>query len=143
MGKKLTEHLSKGMERDFQKKFKLSFSEAKLNKTLLHKLKIVFHTESTRKVVEIAFYHLAILEINQKKSLYDFPAYDYIQRLQGLLGKHKGTLRVVTIPSWIIVATSGFVKEKYKRFEFNSIEDVIQLVISFIASHTECLLNHI
>lgn len=136
--RKLVAGLNQQIQGDLRKKFKLSFNEEKLNKDLVEKLKLIFGSSSTKRAIEQAFNTLAVLELSHQDSIHSFPAYDYIQKLNSLESdlEDKNTVYVST---WAVIATSNLVKNKYKKLEFNSVEDVINLIVSSIATKTNCL----
>ncbi len=139
--RKLISGLNQKIQKDLGKKIRISFDEKKLDTKILEILKRVFGTSSTQRVVENAFNSLALTELTQQESIYSFPAYDYMQKLTALEEEESQSLCSVYIPTWIIAATSKFVKKKYSKLEFKSVEEVINLVISFMADKTKCLWN--
>ncbi|MUG95288.1 hypothetical protein F7734_24160 [Scytonema sp. UIC 10036] len=138
--RKLIYGFNQNIQKDLGKKIRISFDEKKLDTKILEVLKLVFGTSSTQRVVENAFNSLALTELTRQESIYSFPAYDYMQKLTALEEESEG-LCSVYIPTWIIAATSKFVKKKYSKLEFKSVEEVINLVISFMADKTKCLWN--
>ena len=142
MATKLVSALTETLDKNLQKKLKLCINESKLDTKLLANLKLIFNTSSTRRVVEIAFQLLAVSELSQQKSIYKFPSYDYVEKLKSFDKKQSKQRTIcIHIPTWMIVATSRFIKEKYKKFQFKSLEEVVKLVISFTAHSSQYLLS--
>lgn len=137
--RKLIAALNKSIVNDLGTKIKLSFDEDMLDSTLIEPLKLIFGTSSTQRVVENAFTHLAISELDREKSIYSFPSYDYMQKIQILETKSLGKNCTIYIPTWMVIAISKIVIQKYTKLEFASVEEVINLVISFTAEQTKCL----
>lgn len=137
--RKLIAALNKSIVNDLGTKIKLSFDEDMLDSKLIEPLKLIFGTSSTQRVVENAFTHLAISELDREKSIYSFPSYDYMQKIQILETKNLGKNCTIYIPTWMVIAISKIVIQKYTKLEFASVEEVINLVISFTAEQTKCL----
>lgn len=57
------------------------------------------------------------------------------------LEENSEELNSIYIPRWIIAATSSFVKSKYSKLEFKSVEEIVNLVIDFVADKTKSLWN--
>lgn len=112
--RKLMTSLKQKTRKDLGKKLKLSYEESKLDSLALENLKLVFGTSSTQRIIENAFNILALSELTKQESIYDFPAYDYMQKLISL-GENSEELNSIYIPRWIIAATSSFVKNKYNK----------------------------
>lgn len=138
--RKLMTSLKQKTRKDLGKKLKLSYEESKLDSLALENLKLVFGTSSTQRVIENAFNILALSELTKQESIYNFPAYDYMQKLIAL-GENSEELNSIYIPRWIIAATSSFVKSKYNKLEFKSVEEIVNLVINFVADKTKSLWN--
>lgn len=137
--RKLIAALNKSIVNDLGTKIKLSFDEDMLDSKLIEPLKLIFGTSSTQRVVENTFTHLAISELDREKSIYSFPSYDYMQKIQILETKNLGKNCTIYIPTWMVIAISKIVIQKYTKLEFASVEEVINLVISFTAEQTKCL----
>ncbi len=137
--RKLIAALNKSIVNDLGTKIKLSFDEDMLDSKLIEPLKLIFGTSSTQRVVENAFTHLAISELDREKSIYSFPSYDYMQKIQILETKNLEKNCTIYIPTWMVIAISKIVIQKYTKLEFASVEEVINLVISFTAEQTKCL----
>lgn len=137
--RKLITALNKSIANDLGTKIKLSFDEDMLDSKLIEPLKLIFGTSSTQHVVENSLTHLAISELERAKSIYSFPAYDYMQKLQILESRNLDKSCTIHIPIWMVIAISKIVLEKYRKLEFASVEEVINLVISFTAEQTKCL----
>ncbi|MGB3204532.1 MAG: hypothetical protein WBB28_06050 [Crinalium sp.] len=137
--RKLINGLNQEIKKDIGKKVKISFDEKKINKEIVDILKLYWGTSSTQRVIEKAFDSLALSELKPHKSIHSFPAYDYMQKLLSLEDNEPENACAVYLPTWIVAATSKFVKNKYQRLEFKSVEEVIDLVISFLADETKSL----
>lgn len=113
---------------DLKNKQKLTFNNQKLNSAILNNLKIALATNSTKRVVEMIFRILAIAELSKKQSIYQFASYDYLDKIEQLEELSQGDC-TVSIPIWMLIATSELIKNKYQKFEFKSIEEVIETLI--------------
>jgi hypothetical protein len=109
-------------------KQKLTFNETQLDVDLLNNLKLALATNSTKRVVEMIFRILAIAELGQKQSIYQFPSSDYLDKIENLEKLSQGNC-TVNIPIWMLIATSELIKNKYHKFEFKTIEEVIETLI--------------
>lgn len=113
-----------------RKKQKLTFNDDKLDHDVLNKLKLALATKSTSKAVETIFINLATDELNKKQSIYQFPSSDYLDKIEYLSKLNQGNGAVnIHVPTWMLIATSELIKEKYKKFEFTSIDEVIDILI--------------
>jgi hypothetical protein len=137
--RKLIAALNKSIVKDLGTKIKLSFDEDMLDSKLIEPLKLIFGTSSTQRVIENAFTHLAIAELERQKSIYNFPSYDYMQKLQSLEAKNLEKDCAVHIPTWMVIALSKIVLEKYRKLEFSSVEEIVNLALGFTAEQTKCL----
>ncbi len=127
----------------FQEKQKLTFNEKKLDYEILNKLKLALVTKSTKKAVETIFTDLATDELKKKQSIYKFPSSDYLDKIEYLskLEQADGAVKI-HIPRWTLIATSELIKDKYKKFEFTSIDEVIDtLIIKYYFEKIQYLWN--
>lgn len=129
-----TTKLISGFQKDLPlyiaSKTKLVFDEKEIDSKPMEELKFALKTDSTGRVVEFVFYSLALSELKGKKSIYEFPAYDYAQNLQKLVEKlDSKNLCELFLPTWVIIATSKIVKNKVNKFQFTSIEEVLNILI--------------
>ncbi len=130
---KLTATLSKTLPENLKKTIKLCLDESKLDANRLEKLKSIFHTSSSTRVIELVLFALALSELEPHKSiLRDFPAGGYMQKIETLIENISAasTLEIFP-PRWVIVATSKIVKNKSNGLEFNTVEEVVELLIKF------------
>jgi len=129
---KLIASLSKTLPENIKNTIKLSFDESKLDANRLEKLKHIFQTSSSRRVVELVLFAVALSELEAHKSIFDFPAYDYIQKIKILLGKaYSANNLEIFPPIWVVIATAKIVKKKYNLFDFDTVEEVLELLVKF------------
>lgn len=123
-----------------ENKQKITFNQKKLNGAILNDLKLALSTTSTKKVVEYIFRMLAISELRKKRSIYKFPSPDYLDKIKNLEQLSQGDC-TVNIPIWMLIATSELIKNKYNKFEFKSIEEVIETLIQSSFDEIQYLWN--
>ena len=129
---KLIASLSKTLPENIKNTIKLHFDDNKIDANRLEELKNIFHTSSSRRVIELVLFAVALSELQAQKSIFDFPAYDYIQKIKSLLEKASSANNLEIFPPiWVIIATAKIVKNKYNLFEFNTVEEVLELPLKF------------
>ena len=138
--RQLLKSLSKKAKNKFRLKQKLIFDDEKLDNSVLNEVKDALATDSNRKAIEAIFTNLASSEISEKRSIYHFSSQDYLERLEKLSSDSKGQSEV-SIPGWMLIATSDLINKKYKDLEFDSVEDVINYLTEVYHSKINYLWN--
>ncbi len=142
--KQLISNLAKDLTNSpgLKKKQKLTFNEKKLDNEILNQLKLVLTTKSTKEVVKTIFTYLASDELNKKQSIYKFPSSDYLEKIEYIskVNKEDGAVNIY-IPKWMLIATSELIKDRYKKFEFTSIDEVIDILIQSYFDKIQYLWN--
>ena len=132
---KLIATLSRKLPENINKKIKLCFDENKLDASTLETLKKIFQTSSSLQALEFIWFALALSELEAHKSILGFPAYDYMQKIETLREKASTAKRKIFLPRWVVIATAKIVKNKYNSFEFDRIEEVLELSIKFVVEN--------
>lgn len=140
----LVSNLAKDLTNSLSKKQKLTFNENKLDSDILKKLKIALGTKSPSRAVEKIFSDLATDELEKKQSIYKFPSSDYLDKIEYFSklnqGEKDGAVNIY-IPRWMLIATSELIKDRYQKFEFTSIDEVIDILIQSYFDKIQYLWN--
>lgn len=127
---KLSNPLDKYPIENINNTIKLCLDESQLDAAMLKELKNIFQISSSARVLEFVLFALALSELDRHKSIYYFPEYDYVQKLEKFVDGADGKNSCqIYPPKWVILAISKIIKNEYELFPFDSLEEVLRWLV--------------